>query len=337
MAHLPFQRERTRRPASRVALGLLAIIWFVVAQELAARSATGFAGRLQGGMFVPLLRPLFLLFLLLLGLLLLDSFRGQASSVRELLALPRRFTSRTEWAVGAAIGWGTVLLAVIPLVLTRRLSLQFWLQPRAWVIAVVSIPAALLSSLAIELVFRGYAYRGFREVMGTAWTSVLLAMLYAVLVGVQAGGLTTIGVAFLFALLLSTGWLRTHGLWLPWGLHFGWNCALGLLFGLPALDGGDLSSLVQAQLSGQSALTGFGLGPIGAPWTLLLVLLAFLPLFRLTRDYAWQYTHAPIVPGGYPMEVAPSKAHQEMEAAAPPPPLVQILPSTPTDRSSKDA
>ena len=37
----------------------------------------------------------------------------------------------------------------------------------------------------------------------------------------------------LIGVLLSIAYLRTRALWLPWGIHFGWNLTLGLLFGLP--------------------------------------------------------------------------------------------------------
>ncbi len=45
----------------------------------------------------------------------------------------------------------------------------------------------------------------------------------------------------LAGVLLSIAWLRTHGLWLPWGLHFAWNASLGILFGLPV--SGDIGFL----------------------------------------------------------------------------------------------
>ena len=44
----------------------------------------------------------------------------------------------------------------------------------------------------------------------------------------------------LAGVLLSIAWLRTHGLWLPWGIHFAWNASIGLLFGLPVR--GDIGS-----------------------------------------------------------------------------------------------
>ena len=64
--------------------------------------------------------------------------------------------------------------------------------------------------------------------------------------------------------------------------------------------------------------------------------LAVIPIYRLTRDYAWNYTHAPIVPMGAAVVIAPPAAHTEMEeaAAARPVPLVQILSSTPAQAST---
>ena len=56
-------------------------------------------------------------------------------------------------------------------------------------------------------------------------------------------------------------------------------------------------------------------------------------LVRVTRDYEWEYTHRPIIAGGYPVDVAPPAAHTAMEQEAKPPALVQILPVEPPTRS----
>ena len=52
-------------------------------------------------------------------------------------------------------------------------------------------------------------------------------------------------------------------------------------------------------------------------------------VYRVTRDYAWDYTQPVIIPGGYPMDVPPTAAHTAMEqqATATSQPLVQILPA----------
>jgi hypothetical protein len=136
--------------------------------------------------------------------------------------------------------------------------------------------------------------------------------------------------------LLSIGWLRTHGLWLPWGLHFAWNASMGVLFGLPVSGITDFSSVVQTRAIGARWLTGGDYGPEGALFTLLVLVVGIVVLVRATRDYAWDYTHKPIVAAGYPMDVPPPAAHDAMEKEAKPASLVQILPSTPQSRSVEE-
>jgi len=55
---------------------------------------------------------------------------------------------------------------------------------------------------------------------------------------------------------------------------------------------------------------------------------------RATDDYAWDYTHPPIIPAGYDVTILPPAAHVAMEEAAKAAPvspasLVQILPAAP--------
>jgi uncharacterized protein len=136
--------------------------------------------------------------------------------------------------------------------------------------------------------------------------------------------------------LFSVAYLRTHGLWLGWGLRFGWLAAMGVLFGLPLSGSADFASVVATDSTGGLWLTGGAYGPEGAVFTGLVLLAGAIALYPLTRDYAWAYTHEPIVPGGYPMQVQPPAAHTAMEAAAAPQ-LVQILGSTPGGFSAASA
>src|ERR1019366_7615145 len=76
---------------------------------------------------------------------------------------------------------------------------------------------------------------------------------------------TRILVAMLGSLLLCICWLRTHGLWLLWGLHFAWAASTGVLFGLPL--GGDVSfsSIIDTRASGPAWLPGGYELPIAPP------------------------------------------------------------------------
>ena len=93
--------------------------------------------------------------------------------------------------------------------------------------------------------------------------------------------------------------------------------------------------MVQTRAFGPLWLTGGNYGPEGAVFTVFVLLIAVVVLIRITRDYAWDYTHRPIVAGGYAIEVQPPAAHVAMEQEAKPAAasLVQILPVTPQARS----
>lgn len=322
-----------------LALSLAAIAWFLAARELSARSASGIAQRLDLLAIGLLLKPLFLIFLLAVGFSILDLITRRRSSTRDLLGLPRRSTAREEAATGIAIGWAAALLAVLPIALFGSLHIQLWTEPRAFLYALLSFLGAALAALALEIVFRGYAFRRMVDAIGPTGATLSMSLIYGVLFAFSPGatGLGIVVIALL-ALVLSIAWLRTHALWLSWGLHFAFTASLGLLFGLPVAGSTDLASVFQSSAFGPHALTGGDFGPEAALFTAVVLLAAIPVLFRLTRDYAWNYTHLPIIPAGYPMDVPPPAAHTAMSAAAPPapPPLVQILPSTPQQRSVSD-
>ncbi len=118
-------------------------------------------------------------------------------------------------------------------------------------------------------------------------------------------------------------------------MHFAWTASMGVLFGLPVAGALDYSTLFQATTTGRLWLTGGEYGPEASLLLLFPLIVGLVVLVRVTRDYAWNYTHAPIVPGGYPMDIAPPAAHTAMEKAEQErkPSLIQILPSTPQGRS----
>jgi len=322
-----------------LALSIAAIAWFLAARELSARSASGIAGRLDLVAVAFILKPLFLIFLLVVGYSILELVARRHSATRDLLGLPQRPSAREEWGIGAAIGWSALLFAILPLAIVGRLQVQLWTEPRAFLYALLTLIGAALTALAVEIAFRGYSFRRMIDAIGPVGATLSMALIYGLLFAFSPGstGLGVIVMALL-GIVLSLGWLRTHGLWLSWGLNFAWTASLGLLFGLPTAGSTDLSSVVQTTAIGPRLLTGRDFGPEAAPFTAIIILIAIAAVIRLTRDFAWNYTYRPIVAAGYPMDVPPPAAHTAMEqtSAAPPPPLVQILPSTPQHRSVTD-
>ena len=323
--------------ALQVALFLTSAAWFFASQTLAGRAAMGLSVRFNLSDERPLLGVSFLLFLLAIGFCFLQMIAHQSSSLREALGLPKRATAAREWGLGAAIGWGLVVLAVLPMALGGTLHVIFWGAPRAFWLVVLNLAMLAVSALVEEVAFRGYPFRRLIEIVGPTWATVLMSLFFGLLHAFNPDATWLSVLITIFAgVLLSIAWLRTHGLWLGWGLHFAWNASMGVLFGLPVSGIVDFSSVVQTRAIGASWLTGGDYGPEGAFFTLLVLVVGIIVVVFVTRDYAWDYTRKPIIAAGYPMDVPPPEAHTAMEQEPRPAPLVQILPTTPQDRSAND-
>jgi membrane protease YdiL (CAAX protease family) len=323
---------RSDRPL-QIALFLISVVWFFISQSLAGRAATGLSVRFGLSDQRPLLSVLFLLFLLALGFSFLQSLAERNASLQKVLGLPERPTAGREWVIGAALGWGLVVLAVLPMALGGTLHVEFWWSLRSFWLLVLYLATLAVSALVEEIAFRGYPFRRLIKAMGPTGATVVMSLFFGLLHAFNPDATWISVLITMFAgVLLSLAWLRTHGLWLGWGLHFAWNASMGVLFGLPVSGIVDFSSVVQTRAIGAHWLTGGYYGPEGALLTLPVLVAGIVVLVLVTSDYAWQYTHKPIVAAGYPMDAPPPEAHTAMEQNAKPVSLVQILP-TPPDRS----
>jgi uncharacterized protein len=100
----------------------------------------------------------------------------------------------------------------------------------------------LFGAVGEELLFRGYGFQVLLERWGARISIPLFALLFAYMhkdnltvAGVATSSATAwlaMGNTFLWGLLLGYAVPRAGSLWLPIGLHFGWNMALPLL-GVP--------------------------------------------------------------------------------------------------------
>ncbi len=88
---------------------------------------------------------------------------------------------------------------------------------------------------------------------------------------------------------LAYGWLRSRALWLPIGLHIGWNFFQGPVFGF-AVSGTPTPSIVVHSVEGPELLTGGGFGPEAG--------LIVLPLMTLGSALIWLYTRGRLDPSG---------------------------------------
>jgi membrane protease YdiL (CAAX protease family) len=187
-------------------------------------------------------------------------------------ALPWRslgLTLHTGWLrdliVGSAIGIATLVVAVAIAMMGGGLRFSFNDA------GVTSIGRSMLGSalllfvaaLAEEAIFRGYPLqtlsRARLAVLGVLLTSLPFAFVH--LSNPNVIPVTTFINTALAGIWLAAAYLRTRSLWLPQGIHWAWNWAMGWLFGIP-VSGVKLVSnpLLTANDAGPVWLTGGNYG-----------------------------------------------------------------------------
>lgn len=329
---------RVVRPRHMQFAGFVAALaWYFCSKALAASAANGIGTRFDLGDLQPVVEAVFLLFLVILGVGLLAGIERRRAPLRLTLGLPRRRSAAKEWGEGAAIGWGLAVACVLPMLMARTLDARLWLAPRAWELVLLNMLTLAIVTLAQTLGIYGYAFHRLIEATGPARATTLLAVLAAIYTGFNPGAAGSPGirmaVAIVATVLFCLCWIRTHGLWLPWGLYLAWAAVTSVVFGLPLAGSAAYMSVVETRAFGPEWLTGGSFGPGAALLSAAFGLVGIAVVVRMTSDYAWDYTRAPLIPAGIEVDVPPPAAHTAMEstatAAPAPPQLVQILPTTP--------
>ena len=136
-----------------------------------------------------------------------------------------------------------------------------------------------------ELLFRGVLFRLVEERFGT-WTSLLLTGLVFGLVHLfnpDAGLWGAIAIAVEAGFMLGACYAATRNLWVPIGLHFGWNFALGGVFSVAVSGTGESDGLLKATMSGSDLVTGGAFGPEGSVYTVVSGVVLTLVFLRLAH------------------------------------------------------
>jgi hypothetical protein len=125
----------------------------------------------------------------------------------------------------------------------------------------IALLTFILVGWSEELFFRGYLLVNIREGLNWIWAMVLSSVAFAIAHAMNPNaswqamiGLSLSGVFFAY----STLWSR--GLWLPIGLHIGWNFFESTIFGF-AVSGYDSFSFLQIDQTGPDSMTGGAFEP----------------------------------------------------------------------------
>jgi membrane protease YdiL (CAAX protease family) len=136
-----------------------------------------------------------------------------------------------------------------------------------------------------ELLSRGYQLQNLKSGLNTLWAVLLSSAIFSFLhlnnpniesIGFVAGGI------FLAGVFLAFGYLRTGQLWLPIGLHLGWNFFEGVVFGF-RVSGLDTYHLIRTSVQGPALWTGGDFGPEAG--------LVLIPVLVFGGVLVYVYTH----------------------------------------------
>ncbi|MBV9302886.1 MAG: CPBP family intramembrane metalloprotease [Acidobacteriaceae bacterium] len=99
----------------------------------------------------------------------------------------------------------------------------------AWSSLAFYLAALLFGSAGEEMIFHGYGFQLLVEKIGPFATVLPVAVIFGLAHSANPNA-TKMGVlnTILWGILLGYAFLRSHDLWLPIGLHYGWNAVLPL-------------------------------------------------------------------------------------------------------------
>ena len=129
-----------------------------------------------------------------------------------------------------------------------------------------------LVAVGEEILFRGILFRWIDSKWGFVPALIVSALFFGVAHIFQPGASwwSSIAIAIEAGLLLAAAYKYSGTLWLPIGIHWGWNFFQGNIFGIEVSDSDAGESLIIPEISGPDILTG---GAFGAEASIVAFLL----------------------------------------------------------------
>ena len=138
--------------------------------------------------------------------------------------------SMRNLALGMAGGMGAATLVLYPPLVARAARLVPTSDAGArWDVFLFTFAALLAGAAGEEILFRGYGFQLLLRAWGPYTTVFTVAAVFGALHGMNPHS-TYLAIANTtgFGVLFGCAFLRSGDLWLPIGLHFGWNFTLPL-------------------------------------------------------------------------------------------------------------
>jgi membrane protease YdiL (CAAX protease family) len=289
MLELFFNPVGRLRSGWRLLIFLLVLIVLDIVWEQVVRTLYGFVSTYRS---IPY--PDFLLGLAFRGGLLVIALGLGYLCAHILEELPWRSLGASfhkgwfrDLIIGSVLGFLTLAVAVVIAMAGRGISFSINQINSAGIIKSMIGSGVLLvvAAFAEEAMFRGYALQTLARAklawLGVAFTLALFGVAHLTNPN-TVPGFTFINTA-IAGLWFAIAYFRTRSLWLPLGLHWAWNWALGWFFGLP-VSGLNVAShpLMKASDTGPFWLTGGSYGIEGGLAGTIALALGTLVIWRIS-------------------------------------------------------
>ena len=188
--------------------------------------------------------------------------------------------ARLGW--GVLIGLGTFSAVIVNIAFLGGYRVDGW-GSVAGAVGLLGFMAA--AAVTEELIFRGVLFRIVEERTGTWMALTLTGLVFGMahLFNQHASLWGALAIAIEGGGMLAAAYVATRTLWVPIGLHFGWNFAAAGIFSTEVSGNGATEGLLHGVTSGPALLTGGDFGPEGSPYSVVFCVLATIAFLWLAR------------------------------------------------------
>ncbi|EEF23475.1 conserved hypothetical protein [Ricinus communis] len=181
---------------------------------------------------------------------------------------------------GAGIGIGAALGLSVAGVLAAAGAFIVTGSGSGWETVLKCLPEQIMVATFEELMFRAVIFRIAEQRWGTRVALAVSSVLFAVahLQNDSIGALAILNTGVV-SLTLCAAYMLTRRVWLPIGIHFGWNFLYDGFFAVP-VSGHDARGWLQVALPGPEWLTGGAYGVEASPLTLVVWAVVTVPLIK---------------------------------------------------------
>jgi len=162
---------------------------------------------------------------------------------------------------GVLVATGMMALVLAGSFLVGGVHIQWNASASAIPLIGATILVLAIAAFNEELVFRGYPFQVLLKGIGPWPAMLLISFIWALLHSDNDGAtpLSTINTV-IAGVFLSRAFMATRSIWLPYGIHIGWNIGTAVVVGVP-VSGIDTISILKTQIHAPEIISGGVYGP----------------------------------------------------------------------------